>query len=348
MDKTRKYAAVNTKVHSLYGKLLNNEDYKKIISLKTPSEIAVYLKNNTSYKEILKGRDPSIMRRASIERALRERLVYELNKLMHYLNDETTELVKCFFIRHEIEELKRVARLIHIDKDYNNLSDGFVFLGRYSSISQDKMKRSTNISELIQSLEDTVYYPFLKNLIGRDEKENLYRFEMSLDKAFFSTLDEKVNKLSKADKEAFYELYGYYVDMLNLQWIYRAKKFYSLSPEEIFNYAANKGLKFDYKKIKDFCYSNRVDEFVEKIKSTPYTFMFKGDNMQDVFMERRLNRFMYYKIRTVKKKFKFDISSLLCYLQLIEFETKDIISMIENVRYGMDYEETKKYLIKAI
>jgi V/A-type H+-transporting ATPase subunit C len=53
-------------------------------------------------------------------------------------------------------------------------------------------------------------------------------------------------------------------------------------------------------------------------------------------------------MKDVKRKYNMDLSVLLAYLELIEFEIRDIISMIENVRYEMDYEETRKYIIKAI
>jgi V/A-type H+-transporting ATPase subunit C len=348
MDKIIRYSAVNTKLRAMCGKLLKDEDYKKMIALKTPSEIAVYMKNNTSYSELFKQRDPSLMHRDSIERLLKEGLINYIDKLMHYFRGDSREFFKCFYLKHEINEFKKLARSIHIDKDFNTLTTNLVFLGKYKYIDLDRIVKAKTIKELIQALDETVYYPYIKNLIDENEGESLYRFEMGLDKALFSIMEEKVKLLSKHDQEVFYKIYGSYLDMLNLQWIYRGKKYYNLTPEEIFNNAANKGCKFNYKDIKNLCYAKSLDEFVSKVRETTYGFMFKGDKDQDIFMERRMNRYMYYKVKKIKETMNFDISMMLCYIYLFEFETKDIVSIIENVRYGMDYEETKKYLIKAI
>jgi V/A-type H+-transporting ATPase subunit C len=171
---------------------------------------------------------------------------------------------------------------------------------------------------------------------------------MSLDRAYFVILEESVKKLLKPDQRAFYEITGSYIDMLNLQWIYRGKKYYNLSPEELFNYTINKGCKFDYRKIKEFCYCKNIDDFVAVSESTAYGFMFKSNSVNGIFMEREMHKYLYAKLKHARRRFKLDISVILAYLEMINFEIRDIISIIENVRYGMEYEEAKEYLIKVI
>jgi V/A-type H+-transporting ATPase subunit C len=348
MDKNTKFAAVNTKIASLSGKLLKSEDYIKMIQLHSPSEIAVYLKSNTSYAEFFGERDPAAMHRDEIERLLKEGLINYMEKLIHYFNGEYRNFFKCFFIRYEIYDLKRIARLIYIEKNFEDLRKNLVYAGRYRYIDMDMALKAKSIHELIAALEGTVYYPFIKNLNDENESENLYRFEMSLDRAYFVILEENVKKLPKEDQGVFYNLMGIIIDMLNLQWVYRGKKFYNLSPEEIFNYTINKGSKFNYRRIKEFCYARDIDEFKRYASQTPYAFMFKGDAEGDIFMERRMHRYAYFKLKSAKQRVKLDLSMVIAYLELIEYEIKDIISIIENVRYNMGYEEARKYLIKAV
>ncbi|KRQ85903.1 V-type ATP synthase subunit C [Caloramator mitchellensis] len=345
MDKNTVYGAVNTKVLSMYGKFLKMEDYSKLINLKSPIEIAQYLKETEGYKMAFKGVDVEYLHRHHIEIILKKHLIDFIDKIIHFFHGDLKNFIKCFYIKYEIFDLKRIARLIHVEKDFDNLKESLIFVGKYRFIDVDKIIKATKVSELINLLEGTVYYPFLKNLVDGNEKENLFRFEMSLDRAFFVLLNENAKKLEEDDKKSFYEIYGTLSDMLNLKWIYRSKRYFNLSPEEIFNYTIDFGNKFNYSKIKEFCYSKSLEEFLSNASKTPYAFMFKGDEKQDIYMERRINRYMYFKLKKVFVKRELDISMVLALLELKEFEILDIISIIECVRYSIDVEESKKYLI---
>ena len=347
MDKISRFTAVNTKIAAMVGKLLTDEDYKNMFKLNSPSEISAYLKKSTAYSEFFIG-SPAEMHRDEIERHLKEGFINYLDKLIHYFTGDYRNFFKCYYLKYEIYDLKKAARLIQIENSTDNIKDNLRFAGKYRYIDIDKISKCENMEELIKSLSGTVYAPYLKNLINGDINETLFRFEMALDTAFFNILEQNIGKISKNDIDAYYNLEGRYIDMLNLQWIYRGKKYFNLAPEEIFNYTINKGYIFNYRKIKNLCYASNIDEFVKKVKETPYGFMFKGDSTQDIFMERRINRYMYFKQKSALKNFQPDISMVLAYMNLREFEIRDIVSIIENVRYKMSFDDAKKYLIRQI
>ena len=79
-----------------------------------------------------------------------------------------------------------------------------------------------------------------------------------------------------------------------------------------------------------------------------YGFLFKEEEVStNIYMERRINRFMYYKLKALIRKFPMSIIQTIGYVWLLEFEIRDIISIIESIRYDLPPEEARKFLVKA-
>ena len=91
-----------------------------------------------------------------------------------------------------------------------------------------------------------------------------------------------------------------------------------------------------------------MDEFYEMTALTRYNFLFKNDETTDIFMERRLERHMYFELKSVEKSNPMTIITTFSYIKFMEIEVRDLISMIEMIRYGMPEAEAEKYLIRTL
>ncbi|MBZ4663059.1 MAG: V-type ATPase subunit [Caloramator sp.] len=342
------YEAINTKVHSILGRRLKGDDYKKLLSLTSVNEIALYLSKNSDYGRYIANDNLNSIHRYELEKKLKMMLIYYIDKFDNYFSGEYRDFFMTFYSKYEIYDLKRLARIIHIEGELQCLREYLIFVDYYKNINVDNIIKAKSIAELIEFLNNSVYYPYLKNLLDGNKEENLFRFEMVLDKTYFSILFKKIKKLSGTDKKAFFEVFGPIIDMINLQWIYRGKKFYNMYSDELFNYTIDGGGKLNYKSIKELCYSKTIEELEDRIKLTPYSFLIKGDDMQDIHMERRMNRYIYYKLINIIRKNKRDISNVLSLMQIIEFEIRDIVSITEMVRYGIELSQSNNFLIKAV
>ena len=172
--------------------------------------------------------------------------------------------------------------------------------------------------------------------------------EMNLDRLYYRMLKEDAEKLDDDDRKIFEEVLGKNVDLLNIEWIYRGIKYYNLLPEELINYTLLGGYEFNYKDIKELCYLRDVEKFVEAILNTKYSFLFDTKGDVDLFMERRIERYMYFEFLKYLKMGKMDITVSAAYIHLLEYEVRDLISTIEAVRYRLDFEEARKYLIRRV
>lgn len=349
MDNITRYAAANTKIKVLEGRLLKNEDYLNLLSKKSVPEIAAYLKNKTHYQDVLDGINENEIHRGRLENLIKESHINGIEKLMYYLNGDYRDFASILFIRYEIEDLKMVLRAIKTGRIGEITKDSLVHITKHSDINKDALLSSGSGIEFIKNLKGTVYYDYLHTFTESKDEVNLFRIEMTLDLAYFDLFYKSLKLIDKTDRKIMEHVQNTNVDLLNIQWIYRGLRFYRLSPEEIFNYTIAYGEEFNRKDIKELCYAKSLQDFINKIMATKYSFLFDNEDTRDIFMERRILRYQYYKvIMPLKKTVDMDISQFIGYALLLENEVRDIISTIENIRYDMPVDEAKKFLIRKL
>ncbi len=172
--------------------------------------------------------------------------------------------------------------------------------------------------------------------------------EMVLDRLYFTSLYNQIGKLDKHDECVQKELLGKNIDLLNLEWIYRGLKFYKLSPEELINYTLIGGYMLKYNDIKNLCYSKDEKELIDRMINSSYGFLFDNKDTLDLFMERRIERYLYFQFLSYYRKGRMDITQSIAYMHILEYEMRDIISIIEAIRYNLDKNQAKRYLVRRI
>ena len=347
MDKVITYAAVNAKIRALEKDFLKREDYLNMIQKKSVVVVARYLKDNTSYGKLLREINIDNISRRDLEDILKNNMIKNMDKLIYYFRDDYKEFIRSLYIKYEIEDLKILSRSIFNGKELETIEKPLSFLGKYSRVSPKSLFKSRTIRDLIYSLEGSEFFEFLIPLVdGR--RENLFRFEMTLDMGYFSIIQSRKLKISREDRKILKKWEGLLADLYNIQWVYRGKKFYSLSPEELLNYTINFGDKLTFRERKAMCYAKNLEELYKMIANTIYGFLFKKEEMyRDIYMERRINRFIYYKLKALDRQFSLSIIQTIDFVWSFEFEIRDIISILEAIRYDTPSEEARKFLVKV-
>ena len=347
MDKVIIYAAVNTKIRALEKDFLKREDYLNMIQKKSVVDVARYLKENTSYGKLLREINIDNISRRYLEDILKNNMIKSMDKLIYYFRDDYKELIRSLYIKYEIEDLKILSRSIFNGKDLETIEKPLSFLGKYSRVDPKILFKSKTNRDLIYSLKGSEFYEFLIPLVN-GKRENRFRFEMALDMGYFSIIQSRKLKISREDRKILKKWEGLLADLYNIQWVYRGKKFYSLSPEELLNYTINFGDKLTFRERKAMCYAKNLEELYKMITNTIYGFLFKKEEIsRDIYMERRINRFMYYKLKALDRQFSLSIIQTIDFVWSFEFEIRDIISILEAIRYDIPSEEARKFLVKV-
>ena len=221
-----------------------------------------------------------------------------------------------------------------------------VILGVSKTIDYDRLSRSSSLEELVAALEGTPYQSLVSYYMDEEPQRRIFYMEMNLDRYYFKKLNEQVDKLAPADQKPLKEILGKNTDILNLQWVYRGRRFYRLTAEELLNYTLLGGYTLKYKTLKNLCYASSLEEATEYILKGPYGFLVKEKGFE-VFMELNMERYIYDEFMKLKKVNHMNIIESMVYMHQIEYEVRDLFTIFEAKRYGFDKLETMKYLVRV-
>jgi V/A-type H+/Na+-transporting ATPase subunit C len=348
MSSVVKYAAVNTKIRSMEGNLLSKNQLQYLIQSKDYSDALQYLKNETEYREVLKNFNLSDIHRGQLEVILRKNYVKNFSKLYHYFSGSYRKLFNILFMRFEIEDLKVIIRGKYIGKTEEDLVNLITYESPLNYINYKELIGSKDIEDLVHRLKNTPYYKYLIPLAKEVREEGLFRLEMCLDFVYFIKLRKFLKKIEKEDREVIQTTNGIYADLLNIQWIFRGKKYYKLSPEELLNFTIYDGYKLNKDTLKILCYTPSIEEFYQRVNKLPYGNIFEKSKYKEYLLEKEILVYTKKIYEKYKRENKLDISVVVAYLELSLLECRDIISIVENKRYNQNNEETLKYITATL
>ena len=351
-----KYSAVNSKIHALKSNLLTEDNYRELIGMRSISGIARNLSEKDAYSELFKKVDPETIHRRDLELLIRNKIIDVLNKFRNFFHGPEREIVLLLLKKYEIENLKLAIRnaLTEAKGDVRDLSTKFYNLGSFAEINPQSIALCKNTDEVLDALQGTVYYAEIKHILEtgtKSTKNSVYILETSLDKWYISTMKKNIQKLNSEEREGVLKNIGMYVDLANLEWILRAKKFYSVSAEELYNSLFHTGYRLKQDYLRMACDTKSVNEAIEFFLGCCYADIFKDlkdDNSFPFELSQRIQRYFFKFITTGVSSNEFTFSKLFEYLYLVEFECEDIILITEAVRYSMGKDEIPKYLIRTL
>lgn len=339
-----KYASAVSKTRFLHGKLLSKNHYNEIVEKKSVHDVASYLKNNTGYGDVLANVNENIIRRGELEKLLKASVQNDYEKLLRFLRGKAKKFLETLFLRYEIEDLKIILRILSTDQSNQLEFEYLVFLTKYSELDRDKLLLSKNITEFIENLRDTDYYHVLAPFITSEERQNLFNIEVSLDIHFFKMVTNAKDKfLSGKDKKIVSDMSGLEIDVLNIFWIYRCIKFFNMPREVILNHVIPHWHHLSRKQLIDLASSKNINEFKDIVSKTRYIRILKS--IDGPTWEINYMRFLDKSYRKHLYSGNYSFGTFIAYLRLKEMDIKNIVTIIEGIKYGLPKEEIKKLVV---
>ena len=327
------YSALHSKTAAMRARHLSAEQLAELSAKDTVADACTYLKNETVYSVIFAGYNERNLHRGDIELLLDGYLQSEVRKLYSFCNRQQRSILSYTYLRYEIEQLKNILRHILSGRPANIKYDTDSFFNGKLSIDLERLSQCTSIREFLQAVEGTPYHQILFPPLSQSNAD-LYVVEMHLDAYYFRHMWRIKDKmLGGNDKKIVSEAFGREIDMLNLMWIYRCKRYYNMEHEMIFPAIIPIHHKISKQWLQDIIATADLQSFLSMAEQTPYFALF--DSLAERFIEQNYTAITANNMRRMIRRSPFSIACVTVYLHFMEQEISSIITTIEAIRYGV-------------
>lgn len=342
-----KHSCVDTKVMAMKSRMLTKSDYQALIREPDVAGVLSYLKNETYYAPFLNNVDTLQVHRQAVEIPLNRMKIQQIEKILHYLSGMEKGFIKTFLIRADIEALRILIRGMARGENLESLAPLLVYSEEYTNIDFEHLLKASDWESFKKVLVHTEYFRILEIYKTVSIDEDLFPIEKSLERYYYDKLKWYLDRLDQRENKALITTMRKGIDLLNLIWLYRGKKFYNLSREELLAYSLRGGLRIKMEGIQKMAEVKDMDTLLQMMESyDEYKFLFNHRKTIDLYMERRRERFLYFAFLNLFHKNDSGIGKVVAFIRLTEFEIEDVTSIIESKRYRMSIEETEKFLIR--
>lgn len=341
------YSGITTKVRAMESTSVTDSQFREMAGLESVSSAVEYLRKLPAYEELFQNMEGVELHRGAIEQRLILSQYRDFAKLYRFANLAQRKFLDLYFMHYEIDILKKCFRNSQgrkqMDFDLAVFQD---FFEKHSRLDLVKLSNSENVREFISNLEGSVYYGLLSHLDDL-EHPTLFDYEIHLDLLYFKTIWRVKGKyLSRAEQKLLTRCFGSKLDLLNIQWIYRSKKYYHLEPADIYALLIPMNYHLSREQITKMAEASSMDEFYTVLRTTCYGKLdaLEANDQPDL---EHLAEYVLDKIyRSTSQQNPYSIATLNSYLYFKEEEIQKIITLIESIRYHVNPDEIISYVVK--
>lgn len=332
------YEALTTKVKAMYGKRLRWDDYIRMAHMGSVGEVYADLRQHPVWGPAV-GRvgEGGRFGRARLEAALREQIREEYVRLTAFVPQKDMELMSFPVLRSELDGLLYTLTRLQAGriKEVEPLPTAFIL---HSKTDETALPLCTDYDGLLDAARESIYHDALLHL--RPPEGGLPDYtvaESLLFSVYYSHIINVVKKRYDGDlRKTLQRSIGSQVDMLNIMHILRLKRFF---PEEDnfltvlfpFNY------KVTPEQIRAMCAADGPQGVLAVVAETPYAGTFRDADMND--LERLYAETLFRLSRRQLMMGKPSIYSAVAFLNLRELEMKELVTVIETVKYQAEYDD---------
>ena len=341
------YSGITTKVRAMESRLLKPEQFRELAEQEDVRSAADYLKEQPAYAEVFDGLDDTKLHRGYIEQILTQSEYQDFTRLYRFSSMKQRKFLDLYFKHYEVEVIKKLLRhMLGGREGQTDLSMFQGFFEKHSELDLETLCRAKNFSEFTEALEGTVYGKLLSQMQEKGQT-GLFDCELKLDLFYFQLLWKVRNKLlSKTERKILDDCFGSRLDLLNIQWICRARSFYRLSQAEIYALLIPVHYRLRADKVKLLVEAEDDAKFFAVLRETPYGKQEELQTGQMPDIQLLSNQMLNRIYGRTGHRYPHSPAVLDSYLYRKELEMRKIVTALERIRYGLPASEIMGLLAK--
>lgn len=344
LSELMKYGAMAVKIRAMYGKRIKPAEYDRLLSMTSVAQIADFLKNHPGWSSMLSGIDTADIHRGPLELVLNTGLFEEYTRIIHFIPRRDLLYMKYPVESAEIEQILSFIR--HLNAGHPENFRHYIPRNIIGKLHFDinKLAEAKSFAQMLDIIHSSELAPILARFQpAAGENVNYPAVELALEAFHFNHQFKNIEKSFSGNyRKRLENTVGEQADILNITRAVRLIRFFSGSPDELYACLIPVFYKVQAEFFRDLARCPDDAAAMAMLKNSPYKKLFVKTDFQ--YIEQYQDAFMFDLCHKLIYAAVPDLIIPIAYLIVKQIEIRNLIHIIECVRYGLPADRIRTYI----